>query len=576
MIGFEVELDRRVADASGSKIAGDRKLAICGGGEFTIVTDTRSAKQVDDDEEETDYSNIELVTQPFDQAVGLDAISAAVTHMNAFAAACYAIKKATNLDQVLKNSGVPYELTAEGITAIVHPDSDLIDESGEQYQVADKGSDSLFVHYTVGYPVGLLYDALDWVTSKTRPTADNDAARRFPITNAKRAARAAGAAAELFRRWAQAQSFVPTTADTRALMGYVALVYSQVAAMIDHADKHSEGQIKNRTVAVSRVPLRTVAENLPGPVREFLGQQAWVDMLNEYEVGPGDDDFTGFIGNRVDAAQEAVDDRQLDGSVAETLIPKLQGQVNDAKKKLAAINLKIASPAKKTAAQVRKLQQDRIKALKRLYKVEEELEQRQDHLVYYQNAVQACQQWKAVQSLPGDLSLLNTARIKDLFPWSVISHAIVPALEGRQLAADLTKGDPDALFIAAVRARRGPDGGRYRNLATELVTDLGGVDVMLGDILYSTLLAPCQPPIWQTMIFGGMHEVPAPDVLTVSDGRTCRLIPLELRSYGQSRVSWNQLADGIKDIAQKSVELMQAALPPVVHDITSTDAIMTT
>jgi hypothetical protein len=560
MIGFEVELDRRVADASGGMIAGDRDLATCASGAFRVVTDKRGAPRVDKPKKETDYSNIELVTAPFDQSAGPDPLMAAVKSMQLFTAACYKITKRTTLADVLVACGLQYDLTADGASAGVHPATDLIHESGRQYRVEDEGADSLFVHYTVGFPAGLLYDAVDWVTARTRKDAEDADAVRYPITNALRGLRAGQAAARLFGLWAQAQYLAVPEADARALAGFVALVYTQVAACIDHADPESAGQVKNKTVAVSRVPLRVVAQALPGTVQSFLQQQAWVDMLTDYEVGTSGSDLTDFIAEQAGAAQEAVDDRS-EGEDAPADILKLQGKITQVQKRLVTIYSQLAKATAKS--RVKDLQQRRLKALRSLGTWQADLEKQKDILADYQGAVQARDAWdQLVTTIPADLANLNAARIGGRFPWSVINQAIVPALEGRALADNLATAAPDTLFKpgTADSSAAAPDGGLSRELATELTSDLGGREITVGEYLRSALLTPCQRPIWQGMIFGGMHELKGPDIFQVPDGKTCALIPLELRSLGASEITWDQLIAALNEIAGASLKLMQAAL----------------
>lgn len=561
MIGFEVELDRRVADAAGEKIAGDRNLAICASKTFKVVTDSRSAARADGRERETSYSNIELVTAPFDQALGLEPLLATVKNMAGFTARCYAIKGTTSLGDVLEAAGLPYELTADGVSTGVHPADDLIVKSGREYRVDDQGQDSLFAHYTVGFPVGLLADALDWVTSRTRPEAEDPEDAEFPITNARRAARAGRAAAVLFSRWAQAQHAVAAEADAKALAGFVALLYTQVAASIDHADPDSGGQIKNKTVAVSRVPLRAVALALPAAVQSFLQQQAWVDMLTEYEVGKTGAELVSFIAGQAEAAQEAVEDREDDGADADKEIVRLEEKITRYKQRLAGIHTDLTRTPAQAAAKVKQLRQRWLKALRRLGAAETELEQTKDIWSDYQGALQARDVWnQLVTALPADLASLNTARIAGKFSWSVIDQAIVPAFEGRVLADDLVTAGLGALFKPAdPSADRAPDGGLARELATGLVSDLGGLDITVGEYLRSALLTPGQRPIWQTMLFGGMHELPGPDVFRAG-GKACALIPLELRSFGKSEITWAELTAALNDMAGFSLKLMQAAL----------------
>jgi hypothetical protein len=558
MIGFEVELDRRVADASGAMFAGDRDLATCVGG-FKIVTDKRGAPRVGNPKKETSYSNIELVTVPFDQSVGLDPLMAAVTAMHSFTTKCYEITKMTELGKVLEASGLKGELTADGVSAGVYPATDLIRKSGREYQVADEGADSLFAHYTVGFPVGWLYNALEWVTANTRKDAEDADDIHYPITNASRGLRAGRAAAQLFVFWAQAQRLTVSEADTHALAGFVALVYTQVAACIDHADPESGGQVKNKAVAVSRVPLRAVAQALPVAVQSFLHQQAWIDMLDDYEVGPSASDLADFIAEQAVAAQEAVEDRS-EGEDAPKAILKLQANIDRVQKRLANIYLQLGKATAKTGG--KDPEKRRLDALRTLGGKQADLEKQQDVLADYQGAVLARDAWQSlVTTVPADLADLNAARVAGKFPWSVINHAIVPALEGRALADDLATATPGTLFkLGPGTGKNAPDGGLPRELATEMTSDLGGREITVGAYLRSALLTPCQPPIWQNMLFGGMHEVKTPDLFHVPDGRKCALIPLELRSYGKSEITWDGLVAALQEIAGVSLKLMESAL----------------
>jgi hypothetical protein len=558
MIGFEVELDRRVADASGAMFAGDRDLATCVGG-FKIVTDKRGAPRVGNPKKETSYSNIELVTVPFDQSVGLDPLMAAVTAMHSFTTKCYEITKMTELGKVLEASGLKGELTADGVSAGVYPATDLIRKSGREYQVADEGADSLFAHYTVGFPVGWLYNALEWVTANTRKDAEDADDIHYPITNASRGLRAGRAAAQLFVFWAQAQRLTVSEADTHALAGFVALVYTQVAACIDHADPESGGQVKNKAVAVSRVPLRAVAQALPVAVQSFLHQQAWIDMLDDYEVGPSASDLADFIAEQAVAAQEAVEDRS-EGEDAPKAILKLQANIDRVQKRLANIYLQLGKATAQTGG--KDPEKRRLDALRTLGEKQADLEKQQDVLADYQGAVLARDAWQSlVTTVPADLADLNAARVAGKFPWSVINHAIVPALEGRALADDLATATPGTLFkLGPGTGKNAPDGGLPRELATEMTSDLGGREITVGAYLRSALLTPCQPPIWQNMLFGGMHEVKTPDLFHVPDGRKCALIPLELRSYGKSEITWDGLVAALQEIAGVSLKLMESAL----------------
>ncbi|HLJ98530.1 MAG TPA: hypothetical protein VKU39_01345, partial [Streptosporangiaceae bacterium] len=334
MIGFEVELDRRVSDQLGAKIKGDVKLATCFGDEFTVVTDARSAKEATGADKTVVYSNIELVTRPFDQMAGdTTAIQHALQHMAEFTGHCYKIAASAALGDVLKRSGSPHWLTIAGSTAVVHPESDQIGPvTGLFYRVQDRGMDNLFVHYTVGFPVLQLLPALDWLTQMTRPQAENGVSA-FPITNARRAQRAGLAAAELFRRWCQFRKIDYLAADSIPLAGYVALVFTQIAAAVDRSYK-LEGQIKNKTIVVCRVPLRNLAGVLPPRVQQFLREQAWADMLEENNVRGSGNALAAFLNTCTKEAVTLATDKKASASKAEKELTKYEQRIVDAEIRL--------------------------------------------------------------------------------------------------------------------------------------------------------------------------------------------------------------------------------------------------
>jgi hypothetical protein len=340
MIGFEVELDRRVTDATGAKIPGDKNLAICDG-EFKAVSDSRTAEAITDQDKSIAYSNIELVSEPFDQMLGTEAISRTWQDMSTFAESCYKISDATTLRDVLTSSGLAHRLTEEGATAVVHPAPDLIGPiKALTYQVEDGGLDNLFVHYTVGYPALSLGTALEWLTGKVRPEAEDpadDDGADFPIINANRATRAGQAAAGLFRRWSAYRVVECTEADATALAGYISLLYTQIAAVVDHSYAQEKTQIKNKTIVVCRVPLRKVAGVLPANVQQFLREQAWVDMLTDYEVTATAASLRSFINGRATEAKQTAKDKQASGTAAETALLDLSQRLADAERGLADI-----------------------------------------------------------------------------------------------------------------------------------------------------------------------------------------------------------------------------------------------
>lgn len=159
-------------------------------------------------------------------------------------------------------------------------------------------------------------------------------------------------------------------------------------------------------------------------------------------------------------------------------------------------------------------------------------------------------------NLPADLSDLNDLRNRGEFPWSVVTHAIAPAFEGR-LLGDLTSDNLEDLFVAStVTGAIGPDHGFARELATETPSNQSGEVVSLGQYLYSALLAPGQRTLGPTKIFGGMHEIAVPDVYTDRNAIQHHLIPLELRSHGPERVSWDKLWADLLELIAESIRML--------------------
>ena len=550
MIGFEAELDRRVTDTSGLKMKGDEKLAICAGGQFTVVTDAKFAWEATGSGRTLSYSNIELVTSPFDQMTGdFGPIVKALENMHALTGHIYKASGATLLRDVLRHSGIQSGLTKTGLSAVMHPDTDLIGPvDGAYYKVNDKGADSLFVHYTAGFPVLSLGAALEWLATKVRDTAEDGPSGCFPGTNARRAQLAGRAAAELFRRWSEYRK-LDTKADSAALAGYVALVYTQLAAAVDHSYS-PKGQVKNKTIAVCRVPLRNVAGVLPASVQQFLREQAWVDMLTDYTVAKTADSLQRFLSARGKEAAKIAASKKSAGTTAAMELTGLQMAISGAESTLKAIEDKLAMLGEHEDPAALMTERDRIFA--ELEALKADAVKRQDIIADYTDAETASKQWSAlISALPLELSRLNGERIAGQFPWSLISHAIAPALEGRPLAHDLPSQAVDALFTGGplTDGSVAPDKGIVRELATGTESNMDGDPVTFGQYLCSALLAPAQRTLGPTKIFGGMHEVASPDLFRGSDGIARYLIPLELRSHGPQRVTWNQLGDALNELS---------------------------
>lgn len=559
MIGFEIELDRRITDAAGLKIPGDKKLAFCADGAFTVVSDSRTATQTGnvksgERRKRISYSNIELVSAPFDQLAGDGAVQAAVTGMQRFAAACYAIQADAGLQTVLGSAGLTFRLTEDGVGARVCAQS-AFTADGLTYQFTDDGEDSLFVHYTVGLPLGRLGEGLAWIMNKTRGDAEDEDDR--PITNARRASRAADAACELFRHWAVHRNLNVTAQEAAALGGYVALLYTQLAASIDHSYRGNT-QIKNKTIVVCRVPLRRVAQALPANAQQFLQEQAWVDLLNEYQVATGQ--LQTFVTESARDAAKRVEKRQEAYKNAAAELKRLSDDVMATENRLGVIGAALGNMREGAVDLNLKAQQEAL--IRSLFVRQEEMGKQRDIIADVELFQQASDAWTALRDNPSAaFAALDRERTSGAFKWSILDHAIVPALEGKLLAADLTAGEPGELFLHADEPMNkddatGADGGPWRELATGTVSDLGGTKITLGEFLFSALLAPCQRVIGPYLIFGGMHEVEAPDAYKAPNGTTYQLIPLELRSYGSQEVTWNQLAAGLQEIGDFAASLL--------------------
>lgn len=520
-MGFEVELDRCVTDDQDNKLEPDEALAVFGS--FTLVTDTRHAEAQTAQAQDIAYSNVEMVTEPFDQSVQPHPAVALIGTMRAVAQGLYTVKKnqhqwlAKLLAAMLGNPGI--WVTGYGAQAVVHGSVSEVLGTAATYQATDRGVDSLFVHYTVGIPVGQLGPAVQWIGQNARA----DTPKNFGKLNAQRAGCAGTAAGRLFRRWAGNAGVQPDAAEVAALEGFVALVYTQVSAIIDdHA--LADGIAKNKTVALCRVPLREVAKALPVTVRTFLAQQAWADTLADNSIQDADG-VDQFAAHQAIVAQKLLTSKQAylasEISRLTTAIQSAQGNdpdlalaVRKQTRELAALRAQIAS------------------------------------------ATSASQEWGNIGGvLPAHQDLLTEAAQG----WSIISNAIVPALEGRMLGPDYAEGN---IFLP----QAGGDGGPQRDLNTAATCNSlaaaannEGMVITLGDYLGSALLAPGVRTIQQAEVFGGMHELLQPENSNGID-----LAPLELRKHGTSRVSWDQLGQDVTAITTFSLALLQAATAPPV------------
>jgi hypothetical protein len=539
MMGFEIELDRGVTDFHDGKIPGDEKLATFGDASFSLVTDARRAGRTEGrGAKQLKYSNIELVTAPFDQLAVPDPVPPLIASMRGVAEALYKVRgdnveKLGNLLQKLqKSTGLKYSLTEWGTVTLVRgPEIDVLAEGGQfsTYDTSDSGADSLFAHYTIGFPIDQLSPALTWAREHARSQNNSQ-------LNAQRAERVATMAGELFAGWARHRGHDVAQTEIDTLAGYVKLVFTQVAAIIDKLDGE-DGLTKNKTIVLCRVPLREVAKVLPRHSREFLAEQAWADLLTEYEVA----DLDAFIKAQVYDAQARLTAKEaaavkeftrLDALIAkQQAVPGAHQPDSDAGRYLAS------------------LQKDRA-----------------DVAADISNARTALLEWQQLPTSLPTFATLDAERTKGVFAWSIIEGAIIPALEGKTLTA--RPGQLPTFGPAT-------DGGSKHDLPTEntcnSVTDEANdlaTKVTMGQYLRSALLSPGVPTIWQEKVFGGMKQIPAPE-----PWRETYLVPLELRCHGNPKITWAELAQTAREITQFSANFLPR-LTTTTTTTTNTDTTM--
>jgi hypothetical protein len=279
MIGFEIEISLPVTDAAGAKIPGDTKLAACptqhpvgalGKPLFRVVSDSRSLPGFGGK-----YSNLEFVTKPW-SVVG-DAFTSGPLALQD------ALQRIRALRDALYNAGSVQLSTAAGalLTMLPAGQGALLDPgNGYLEQAGTPGNgDGLFVHYSVGVPLGGMATFFDRLRSAA------PAREGLYLPEARHRLHQAHHFAEQ-----AAEQFVPrATADVgrskdrdvsaqarrrRQVLGYLQLLFMNVVAFADHADEVERNRggsnIKNRTVVLSRAPLAEVHGHLDPMVQTYL------------------------------------------------------------------------------------------------------------------------------------------------------------------------------------------------------------------------------------------------------------------------------------------------------------------
>jgi len=286
-IGVELEVKRPVTTADGDDLDSDTNLLLHGG--FKLVSDSRT------NADREHYSNLELVMDPaFDQMTGpLDQAKAGFRARLGEMEELY--------DQLYKNDDKRDLGALPGVADKTYAPC-LIDETnaeGGNWSTAKLRPDflrdgeddkKLYVHYTIGFPIATMRDAIAEIGRRTREDGHPDCTPDKVVEVAKRHDRPrthALAAVELADSLASTLGAGLDTTERAAFTGMVALVYTQVAAFADEVqgeltdaeDEHlprnqqkpfGAGQIKNKTAVLSRIRLDAIYKTLPRRVRTLL------------------------------------------------------------------------------------------------------------------------------------------------------------------------------------------------------------------------------------------------------------------------------------------------------------------
>ncbi|MFC6593446.1 hypothetical protein [Kitasatospora paranensis] len=311
MIGYEIEISLPVTDAAGAKIPGDAKLAETtarhpavptGKPLFRVVSDSRSLPGG-----RGKYSNLEFVTKPWSvvgdgytsgPAALLDTLRRIRTVRDAFYQA--------GAGTLAGSTHALLTVLTAGNGARFAPGNGYTEHAG-----TPGNGDGLFVHYSVGVPLGGMATFFDRLRSAA-PLREGvylpEARHRLQQAHAF-----AEEAAERFVRRDTADpagrrdhAFSAQAKRRREVVGYLQLLFMQVTAFADHADEVENGGrdtgIKNRTVVLSRSRLADVYGRLDPLVQTYLrnNQDDLVTLLaDEYHE-------TGFEGEDMTFYEKAV------------------------------------------------------------------------------------------------------------------------------------------------------------------------------------------------------------------------------------------------------------------------------
>lgn len=290
MIGFEIEICLPVADEEGEPIAGDTLLANSktvhgdGYGDVPIHTLVSDYRSLPNDE---NYSNLEFVTKPW-HVVG-DARDNGRAFLRNTLEQIRQVRDA--LYQVAEDAATTEEGTAPlhtaaatwlnytstGRSLLLTPNNGYEEEAG-----TEGNGDGLFLHYSVGVPLGGMPYFLDRLREAAPETEDEMLLpeARFRLVQARTFATA------VLRDFRQRAGDGSRARVRRELDGYLQFAFTQIAAFADYvATEEDEGQIKNGTVLLSRSILSEVFAQLSAEAQTFLRGRAdeLITTLSRYQ-----------------------------------------------------------------------------------------------------------------------------------------------------------------------------------------------------------------------------------------------------------------------------------------------------
>ena len=261
-MGAEAEIKMPVTDGRGADIPGDFKLVEHA--YFTMVSDHRQG-----------YSNLEFVMKPFDQLHGTEpeALNELQVRLDAMKSLRDEIYAAHTLTPLTSLAGYGANLTnphtplspAHNLAA-----SARIDPLLPAYHMpAAREDGKVLVHYTIGFPLKYMYQAMGLVS-----TRGYDGATFRPRVHAN------GARSAADRVVAWCGGHLPAE-DAEELKGAITLLYSQIAAFAEKTGRqrlardaeYADGQIKNKAALLSRVNLSDIYAELPRHVQTLLRNQ---------------------------------------------------------------------------------------------------------------------------------------------------------------------------------------------------------------------------------------------------------------------------------------------------------------